>query len=57
MQRKTDDYKDQSIPLALKGLGADRERGLTSSGCALAAADIRSDTTGGAPSPTKCPSC
>jgi len=32
MQRKTDDYKDQSIELALKGLGADRDQGLTSTG-------------------------
>jgi H+-transporting ATPase len=30
MQRKTDDYKAQSIELALKGLGADRDQGLTS---------------------------
>jgi hypothetical protein len=30
MQRKTDDYRDQSIELALKGLDADRKRGLTS---------------------------
>jgi H+-transporting ATPase len=30
MQRKSDDYQDQSIELALKGLEAHRERGLTS---------------------------
>jgi H+-transporting ATPase len=30
MQRKTDDYQDQSIELALTGLGADREHGLSS---------------------------
>jgi hypothetical protein len=30
MQRKTDDYQEQSIELALKGLGADRDQGLTS---------------------------